>query len=280
MSHSKARTLRETLREASMRIPETEARHLLRWALDVSDTWMFLHADASMPDAGAQKFASAIERRERGEPVAYIEGRRGFWTLDLEVSPATLIPRVETERLVEAALAVLPENSALEVLDLGTGSGAIALALATERPMAHVIGVDQSEAALAVAERNRLRYAADNAEFIQSAWYAQLGARKFHCIVSNPPYIPEGDAHLAQGDLRFEPRSALSSGDDGLDDIRLIVMGATSRLHPGGALLIEHGFDQATSVRTLLETAGFERVETLQDLESRDRVSLGFQRGA
>lgn len=278
MPHLKAKTINETLREASGRIPQEEAAHLLRWVLDVREAWLFLHGDEAMPDAAAARFSAAITRRVAGEPVAYIEGRRGFWRLDLEVSPDTLIPRVETECLVEAALAQIPQGTSCDVLDLGTGSGAIALALAQERPLARVLGIDRSPGALQVARRNAEHHGLTRVEFLEGSWFAPVGDRQFHCIVSNPPYIRDADAHLTQGDLRFEPRTALSSGADGLDDIRWIVSAAPKHLHAGGALLFEHGFDQGEAVRDLLLTAGFTAVETMQDLEARDRVSLGRYR--
>lgn len=278
MPHLKAKTINETLREAAQRIPADEAAYLLRWVLGVREAWLFLHGDEAMPDEAAGRFSAAAERRVEGEPVAYIEGRRGFWNLDLEVSPDTLIPRVETERLVEAALALIPEGAPCDVLDLGTGSGAIALAIAQERPLARVLAVDRSAQALQVARRNAERHHLTRVAFVEGSWFEPVGNRKFHCIVSNPPYIRDDDAHLTQGDLRFEPRTALSSGTDGLDDIRRIVSAASRYLHAHGALLLEHGFDQGAAVRELLSSAGFVAVETLQDLEARDRVSSGLRR--
>jgi release factor glutamine methyltransferase len=218
-------------------------------------------------------YADLLERRARGEPVAYITGSRGFWSLELEVTPATLIPRPETELLVELALQRLPRDSACAVADLGTGSGAIALALASERPHCRVTATDASEAALEVARRNAARLGIGNVVFAQGDWMAPLGDDRFGLIVSNPPYIEAGDAHLARGDLRFEPPTALASGNDGLDDIRRIVASAREHLLPGGWLLFEHGWNQGDAARALLDQAGYTDVFTAQDLEQRDRVS-------
>jgi len=219
-------------------------------------------------------FDSFLARRLAGEPVAYILGRQGFWSLDLEVAPHTLIPRPDTELLVETALALLPATPA-RVLDLGTGTGAIALALACERPSWQVLGVDRVAEAVALAERNRERLDLANAAFRASQWFSELAGERFSLIVSNPPYIPSADPHLKQGDVRFEPSSALVSGADGLDDIRLIVEQAPSHLESGGWLMLEHGYDQADAVRDLLLGRGFTRVESRRDLGGHERISLG-----
>ena len=202
-------------------------------------------------------------------------GHRGFWTLDLEVTPATLIPRPETELLVELALQRLPPGFSGSVADLGTGSGAIALAIARERPQAQVVATDASAEALDVARRNAQRHAIDNVSFVHGDWLAPLADRRFALIVSNPPYIEAADPHLTRGDLRFEPVSALASGSDGLDDIRRIVSGARGHLDPAGWLLFEHGWNQGDAARGLLYSAGYTDVFIAQDLEQRDRVSGG-----
>jgi len=207
--------------------------------------------------------------------VAYLTGRRGFWSLDLQVTPATLIPRPETELLVELALQRLALAPSLKVADLGTGSGAIALAIAHERPQADVCAVDVSDDALAVASSNALRLGIANVRFLQGSWLAPLSGERFAMIVSNPPYIEADDPHLAQGDLRFEPAGALASGADGLDAIREIVEAARMHLEPGGWLLMEHGWNQGAPVRGLLSAMGYTEVGTFQDLEARDRVSGG-----
>lgn len=219
-------------------------------------------------------FARMIERRRAGEPVAYILGHQGFWSLELEVAPHTLIPRPDTELLVETALQLAPATPR-RVLDLGTGTGAIALALASERGGWRVTGVDRIEEAVALAERNRQRLKLGNVEFRLSSWFDALAGERFDLIVSNPPYIAAHDCHLSEGDVRFEPQSALVAGADGLDDIRLIVSAAPQHLEPGGWLLLEHGYDQAEAVRALLGVAGFHLTESRRDLGGHERISLG-----
>lgn len=268
--------VRHLLAAASARLGErTDAELLLLHVLRQPRSWLFAHADDE-PDTDAQTaFSSLVERRAAGEPVAYLTGRRGFWSLELEVSPATLIPRPETELLVELALQRLPSDAACRAADLGTGSGAIALAIACERPLARVVATDASAAALAVARRNAQRHTIGNVSFVHGDWLVPLADERFDLIVSNPPYIEAADPHLAQGDLRFEPASALASGPDGLDDIRRIVPDARAHLHPGGWLLFEHGWNQGAAVRALLAEAGYADVFSAQDLEQRDRVSGG-----
>ncbi len=271
--------VRSMLAAAAARLGERiDAELLLLHVLRKPRSWLFTHA-ADVLDMDVQTaYAALIERRAAGEPVAYITGRRGFWSLDLEVSPATLIPRPETELLVELALQRLPADAPCSVADLGTGSGAIALAIAHERPHARVIATDASAAALAVAQRNAQHHAIGNVTFLHGNWLAPLAGQHFDLIVSNPPYIEAADPHLAQGDLRFEPSTALASGDDGLDDIRRIVRDARAHLIPGGWLLFEHGWNQGAAVRTLLAAAGYAEVFTAQDLELRDRASGGQAR--
>ena len=256
-----------------------DAELLLLHALGKPRSWLFAHADDAVDARAAADYAALVGRRAAGEPVAYLTGRRGFWTLDLEVTPATLIPRPETERLVELALERLPPDAAAHVADLGTGSGAIALALASERPQARVVATDASAAALAVAQRNAQRLGIRNVRFAQGDWLAPLRGERFALVVSNPPYIEAGDPHLAQGDLRFEPASALASGSDGLGDIRRIVHDARAVLESGGWLLFEHGWNQGDDSRALLRDAGYARVFTARDIEARDRVSGGCWRG-
>lgn len=263
------------LRDARSRLDPAEADLLLAHVLERSRTWLFTHGDAAAEPAQAERFRALVARRETGEPVAYLTGRRGFWRFDLAVSPATLIPRPETERLVELALERLPEGVPLRVADLGTGSGAIALSLAYERPQAGVVATDASEAALDVARSNAAELGLRNVEFRSGDWCVPLGDERFDLIASNPPYIAADDPHLERGDLPFEPGSALASGADGLDAIRTIARDAPRRLKPGGWLLLEHGWDQGAAVRALLETAGFVEVATERDLEGRDRVTLG-----
>lgn len=269
----------QLLRQAAATIDRFDAEALLLHALGRDRAWLFAHGEAPVDADAATAFARLVERRARGEPVAYLTGRRGFWTLDLEVTPATLIPRPETELLVEQALARLPQGEPLRVADLGTGSGAVALAIARERPLAAVVATDLYGPTLAVATRNARANGVDNVWFRRGDWFVALGRERFDLIASNPPYIAAGDPHLAQGDLRFEPAPALASGADGLDAIRRLVAGAPAHLVPGGWLLLEHGWDQGEAVRALLEAGGYAGVATVRDLEDRDRVSLGRRPG-
>lgn len=273
------RSVAQLLRETAARLPGREARReaelLLEAALGVDRAWLFSHADDLLPGAEQAGFTRLLERRAAGEPIAYILGRAGFWTLDLRVTPATLIPRPETELLVEVALELLPSAQACQLLDLGTGSGAIALALARERPGCSVVAVDFSAEALAVACANAERNSVGNVLFRRGDWFEPVAGERFELIVSNPPYIASDDAHLQRGDLCFEPALALASGPDGLDAIRRIVAQAPAHLEAGGWLLLEHGLEQGRAVRALLRGAGFEQVETRRDLEARERISLG-----
>lgn len=253
----------------------TDAEVLLAHVLDRPRGWLYAHGDAELPVAAAARFSALVARRRNGEPVAYLTGRRGFWSLDLHVTPDTLVPRPETERLVELALDRIAGGAAVDVLDLGTGSGAIALALAHERPLARVLATDASAPALDVAECNARRLGVANVRFAQGDWWSAVGGAHFDLVVSNPPYIADDDPHLALGDLPSEPRGALASGRDGLDAIRTISAGAPARLRPGGWLLLEHGLDQGAAVRALLRASGFGTVATAVDLEGRERVTSG-----
>lgn len=253
-----------------------EAELLLARALGRPRAWLIAHAHDRIDAAAAAAFAALLARRIAGEPVAYLLGRRGFWSFDLQVTPAVLIPRADSERLVECALTELADDRPLRVVDLGTGSGALALAIARERPLAEVVAIDASAAALAVACAN-----ADEAglsarlQFVQGDWLMPLAVAGCDAIVSNPPYIAVGDRHLREGDLRFEPAQALVAGVDGLDAIRVIVRDAPRHLRAGGWLWLEHGFEQAAAVRALLAAAGFVAIVTHRDLEGRERVSGG-----
>ncbi|MFC5527233.1 peptide chain release factor N(5)-glutamine methyltransferase [Rhodanobacter ginsengisoli] len=266
--------VRSVLAKAAQRLGErADAELLLLHVVEQPRSWLFTHAEDVLGMDVQTAYAALVERRAAGEPVAYITGRRGFWSLDLEVTPATLIPRPETELLVELALERLPPDTGVTVVDLGTGSGAIALAIASERPRANVIATDASAEALAVASGNAQRLGIANVSFMRGDWLAPLGERRVAMIVSNPPYIEAADPHLAQGDLRFEPTSALASGEDGLDDIRRIVIDGREHLQSGGWLLFEHGWNQGKAARALLLKAGYAQVFTARDLELRDRVS-------
>ena len=274
------RNIRHLLATGTQRLGErVDAEALLVHVLGKSRSWLIAHADDVLDHDVAAAYDALLDRRQAGEPVAYITGLRGFWSLELDVTPATLIPRPETELLVELALARLPFDGEVQVADLGTGSGAVALAIACELPRARVVATDASEDALDVARRNAGRLGIANVTFAHGDWLLPLGAQRFDVIASNPPYIEADDPHLAQGDLRFEPASALASGADGLDDIRRIVRDARAHLKIDGWLLFEHGWNQGDAARALLHDAGSTEVFTEQDLEQRDRVSGGCWRG-
>jgi len=260
---------------AASALDAVDARVLMRHALGVGAAYLIAHASDALTPAQHEAFAALAARRRAGEPVAYITGAREFFALEFNVSPAVLIPRPETELLVEWALERIAPDAGARVLDLGTGSGCIAISIAHARPRAQVCAVDCSAASLDVARGNARRHAIGNVGFLHSNWFAALGAQRFDCIVSNPPYIAAGDAHLAEGDLRFEPAGALASGADGLDAIRLIVAQAPQTLQAGGWLAFEHGYDQAARCRRLLDEAGFTQVFSQRDLAGIERISGG-----
>ncbi len=252
-----------------------EAQILLCHVIQQPRAYLAAHDRDPLPPDQAAVFDALLQRRLQGEPIAYILGEREFYSLAFKVTPAVLIPRPETELLVELALERLPAGRSVRVLDLGTGSGAVAVTLALYRPKTEVVAVDQSVAALEVARENAQRLGAGNLRLIQSDWFSALDGEKFDLIVSNPPYIAAADPHLTQGDVRFEPPAALASGVDGLEDIRTIIRGASAHLKPGGWLLFEHGYDQAAACRELLTQAGFEQVASAADLAGIARVSYG-----
>jgi release factor glutamine methyltransferase len=249
-----------------------ENRILLCHALRITRVQLITQSERRLDLAEADTLQALFERRLRGEPIAYIVGAREFFGLDFRVTPDVLIPRPDTELLVELSMERLPQGGRL--LDMGTGSGAIAVAIAHTRPDAKVTALDASADALEVARGNA---AANHAkvEFLLSDWYQALGTASFDVIASNPPYIVEGDLHLSQGDLRFEPVDALTDHADGLSDLRIIVAGAREQLKPGGWLLMEHGYDQAAAVRGLLSAAGFAEIQSWRDLADIERVSGG-----
>lgn len=251
-------------------LPPLEARILLAQALQLSRVQLVTQAERALDAEEAAQASTLFRRRLAGEPIAYILGEREFFGLALQVTPDVLIPRHETELLVELALDRLPAGG--RVLDLGTGSGAIAVAIAHARPDAKVTALDRSAAALDVAWRNAERHGA-RIRFLQSDWYAVLVDEEFDLIVANPPYIVKDDAHLSQGDLRFEPADALTDHADGLSALRAIVAGAPRHLVPDGWLLMEHGYDQAPAVRELLAQRGFRAVQSWQDLAGIERAS-------
>lgn len=271
------RTIAQLL--AASRLPDSDTptldiELLLAHVLGKSRSYLLTWPERELTETQLVAFDALLQRRLRGEPVAYLLGNQGFWSLELRVSPDTLIPRPDTERLVEVALELGPPHAA-RVLDLGTGTGAIALALAAERSQWQVTGVDRMPGAVALAETNRSQLKLSNARFLASDWFSALAGQRFELIVSNPPYIAADDPHLQQGDVRFEPASALVSGADGLDDIRYIIDTVPGYLTPGGWLLLEHGWQQADAVRVLLTQAGFAAVQSWRDLGGQQRVSGG-----
>ena len=251
--------------------PRLDAELLLARALDVQRSYLFAHPEDQM-DAGArERFETAVAQRLDGMPMAYITGEKEFWSMPLVVSPATLVPRPETELLVDQALMRIPRTAEWAVVDLGTGSGAIALAIARERALCRVTATDISENALAVARVNAGQLGLPNVEFLVGDWIEPLAGREFELVVSNPPYVASADPHLSA--LKYEPASALESGDDGLDAIRHLAKSVSEILKPGGCLLLEHGFDQADRVARILADAGWSDIMTVNDLEGRPRVT-------
>jgi len=277
-------TVADLIHKATTRIAATlglqkrearlEARVLATHAWQVDAAWLIAHDTDLLTDTPVAAFESLLSRRLEGMPIAYLTGTREFYGRPFQVSPDVLIPRPDTELLVERALARIPPDRVVDVLDLGTGSGCIAITLALERPLARVTAVDRSTAALAVARCNADSLNA-RVEFLTSDWFAMLAGRRFDLIVSNPPYIASADPHLARGDVCFEPLSALAAGHDGLDDLRRLTSAACAHLKPGGALLLEHGYDQADAVATLLRMNGFDHPQSWADLANILRVSGG-----
>lgn len=270
--HSKRLEAALDLDSSSARI---EVQCLLQAVLQVNRAWLLTHPEQSLNNEQHARYIALFERRLSGEPIAYLLGEREFYGLNFKVSPATLIPRPDTELLVELALQRIPQQGACRVLDLGTGSGAIALSLAHTRPDAEVVAVDASTAALEVAQFNVQRLGLSNVHLLHSDWFTALHGERFDIIVSNPPYIAAADAHLSQGDVRFEPPGALASGTDGLDDIRRITAQARAHLNVNGWLMFEHGYNQAAQVRVLLRQAGFTDIFSAIDLAGIERVSGG-----
>ncbi|HEV7820272.1 MAG TPA: peptide chain release factor N(5)-glutamine methyltransferase [Burkholderiales bacterium] len=256
-----------------------DARALLRHVCGVDDAYLIAHADDSLSVTQTAAYQELIARRVAGEPIAYIVGTREFFSLDFIVTPAVLIPRPETELLVELALEHVSIDSTSSVLDAGTGSGCIAMTIAKHRPHARIVAVDRSAASLAVARANSDRHQTSNVELMQSDWFAALDNERFDLIVANPPYIAAGDPHLLSGDLRAEPGGALVGGADGLEEIRAIVYAAPNHLKAGGVLVFEHGYDQAPRCRELLSAAGLEEVFSRRDIAGIERVSGGRWRG-
>ncbi len=253
-----------------------DAEVLLAHALDKPRTRLLGWPDDPVPASQAARYRELIARRSGGEPVAYLTGMREFWSLPLEVTRQTLIPRPETELLVEVALALIADGAPLTIADLGTGAGAVAAAIATERRDCRVIATDVCPRALAVARRNMAQLGLDNVTLRQGNWCDALAGERCAFIVANPPYVASGDAHLARGDVRFEPRLALTAGDDGLDAIRAITASAAAHLLPGAALILEHGHQQGPAVQGLFRRHDYKKVRGYQDLGGNDRVVVGF----
>ncbi|HMM47144.1 MAG TPA: peptide chain release factor N(5)-glutamine methyltransferase [Thiobacillaceae bacterium] len=251
-----------------------EARALAAHAWRVETAWLIAHGTDVLDEARITALHALVEQRLAGHPIAYITGMREFFGRPFAVTPDALIPRPETELLVEQAIALLDPDRPLRVLDLGTGSGCVAITIALERPRAIVTGVERSPAAMALAERNAHRLGA-TVRFLESDWFSALAGERFDLILGNPPYVATGDPHLTRGDLRFEPRSALAAGADGLDDLRRIIREAPAHLTPRGWLWLEHGFEQGDAARELLREAGMDRVSTRSDLAGLPRISGG-----
>ncbi|QIK37181.1 peptide chain release factor N(5)-glutamine methyltransferase [Caldichromatium japonicum] len=265
------------LADCAQATPRLEAELLLAEASGLRRTELYARPEAGLTPDQFARFAALLQRRLVGEPLAYLLGRWGFWTLELEVTPATLIPRPETELLVETALERLTPDRPLRIADLGTGSGAIAAALASERPLWHLIAVERSPAAMAIARDNFRRLGLLVAPVL-GHWLSALGPDCLDAILSNPPYVAAGDPHLA-GSLRFEPQLALVSGQDGLDAIRAILADAPRCLKSGGLLAVEHGYDQGATVRRLFAQGGLQDIETRCDLAGHERITLGYRAG-
>lgn len=248
---------------------------LLAKALNKPVSYLYTWPEKLLDEATYNVFNGYITRRQQGEPVAYILGLQGFWSFDLQVSEHTLIPRPDTETLVEVALEHISINETAQILDLGTGTGAIALAIASERSSSQVVGVDFVAEAVSLAMRNQQVLGINNVVFLESNWFAALSGQQFDIIVSNPPYIADDDEHLQQGDVRFEPKTALVSGKEGLDDIGYIIAQAPDYLTAKGWLFFEHGYQQAEAIQQLLKNRGFSSIVTYQDLGGNDRVTGG-----
>lgn len=279
---TKSMTIQEALASAMQQLTDQhdtaslDVELLLAHVLHKSRTWLHTWPEQQLHAKQIQQFSQLLQRRLNGEPVAYLRGRQEFWTLSLQVTTDTLIPRPETERLVELALQRIPAKATWRIADLGTGSGAIALAVAKERPTCQIIATDKSIAALQVAKENARCNQITNVTFQQGDWLIALADETpFDMIISNPPYIKDDDPHLQQGDVRFEPLSALKAGTEGLDDLYQIIKNALRHLKPGGWLLLEHGYDQKVAVMRLLRQAGYEQVENYLDLAGQPRVVTG-----
>lgn len=251
-----------------------EAEILLAHALDSPRSFLYAHPDMQLPPERAERFHKFVERRSNGEPMAYITGKREFWSLELQITPDVLVPRHETESLVEAALEIVPEDAHWRLADLGTGSGAVALAIAKERPDCEIHATDISPAAATLAVANARKLGIENISVHTGSWYEPLEG-SFAVLVSNPPYVAADDPHLDIGDCRFEPGLALTPGPDPLTAIREICRQAPAHLEPQGWLIVEHGASQGEAVRAIFAGHGFENIETRRDLSGHERITRG-----
>ncbi|WP_455198071.1 peptide chain release factor N(5)-glutamine methyltransferase [Kaarinaea lacus] len=274
-------TIKQVLQDAQSRLTgpadtaRLDAEILLTWTLDCDRAYLHTWPEKELTEKQQQSFHQLVDRRQKGEPVAYITGHREFWDMNLRVTPDTLIPRPETELLVETALEKIPVDAEWNIADLGTGSGAIALAIGRERPGCQVIATDNSAAALSVARENAKRLDIHNVHFIEGHWFQPIEHEQFEVIVSNPPYVHPHDPHLEEGDLRFEPTQALQSIPDGMRDLRIISNAARSHLVPPGWLILEHGYDQGEAIKTQLMRMGYVDVSVKEDLAQNERICLG-----
>lgn len=256
--------------------PRLDAEILLAHVLDQSRTYLYTYPELQLTKRQRQQFDALVVKRQSGYPIAYLIHTKAFWSLNLTVNEATLIPRPETEMLVSLALQHLPASAPLRILDLGTGTGAIALALATERPDWEVHAIDCCENAIAVARKNAAHHHLDSIHFGISDWFHSIAKQPFDAIMSNPPYIAESDPHVNQGDLRFEPKGALVSGVDGLDAIRILIKDAPGFLKSGGLFMLEHGYNQGEAVATLFKQYQFCSVQQFKDNQGHVRVTMGY----
>src|SRR5471030_333353 len=263
-----------TTRLAAGESPKRDAEILLGFVTGKARTFIMAFGETPLTATQSEQLETLLARRERGEPVAYLVGEREFWSLALSVSPATLIPRPDTECLVEQALLRLPATP-VKVLDLGTGTGAIALAIASERPDCDITGIDLHPEAVKLAEHNAQKLTISNARFLHGSWFTPVPRQRFALIASNPPYIDAADPHLAEGDVRFEPASALVAENAGLADLVHIIQSATAYLEEGGWLLLEHGWQQAKDVQNRFAQEGYCEISTVKDYGGNDRVTLG-----
>jgi release factor glutamine methyltransferase len=255
--------------------PELDAEILLCLILEKNRSYLRSWPKKQLHAQQRLQYKTLLKQRQQGTPIAYITGQREFWSREFKVSPDVLIPRPDTELLIELSLPLISKDKSCKLIDLGTGSGAIAVTLATERPYAQVIATDSSEAALKIAKQNADHYHCRNLRLVHSFWFEQIADTDFDLVVSNPPYIASNDLHLQQGDLRFEPQSALVSEDNGLKDISLIAESACKHLKEGGFLLIEHGYNQQPQVQAIFESFDYANIQTHTDLGGNPRVTIG-----